>query len=101
VRRVLNEAKGLPLGIDPAAPFNEERVVLGAAELAVLYTDGITEARDAGGELFGVEGVERALASGAEDARAAVRLLTEAVRAHQGAGSASDDQTIVVLEGVE
>jgi sigma-B regulation protein RsbU (phosphoserine phosphatase) len=100
VLRPLMDAAGLPLGIDADATFNEERLTLAPGEAVVLYTDGITEARDAAGELFGVEGIEAALADCGEGARALVHCLTDAVQRHQGVRSAGDDQTIVVLQAV-
>jgi sigma-B regulation protein RsbU (phosphoserine phosphatase) len=101
VLRVLKDACGLPLGIDSDAPFNEERLTLAPGQMVLLYTDGITEAKDAAGELFGIEGIERALADCDDGAQAVVRCLTDAVRRHQGLREAGDDQTIVVLECTE
>jgi sigma-B regulation protein RsbU (phosphoserine phosphatase) len=98
VLRPLNDAVGLPLGIDADACFNEERLTLAPGQAVLLYTDGITEARNAAGELFGVEGIEAALAACDAGARAVVHCLTEAIQRHQGLRSAGDDQTILVLE---
>jgi sigma-B regulation protein RsbU (phosphoserine phosphatase) len=98
VLAALKDAVGLPLGIDSDATFNEERLTLAPGQAVVLYTDGITEAKNAAGDLFGVEGIEAALADCGEGARSLVHCLTEAVRKHQGARSAGDDQTILVLE---
>ena len=98
VVRVLKDACGLPLGIDADAPFNEERLALAPGQIVLLYTDGITEAKDAAGELFGIEGIERALIDCDDGAQAVVRCLTDAVRRHQGLREAGDDQTILVLE---
>ena len=98
VLRQLDDATGLPLGIDADATFNEARLTLAEGEMVLLYTDGITEAKAPDGEMFGVEGIEAALAEGADGANAVVRRLTDAVRRHRGARESGDDQTILVLE---
>jgi sigma-B regulation protein RsbU (phosphoserine phosphatase) len=98
--RELDAARGLPLGIDADAGFTEDRLVLVPGQMVLLYTDGVTEARNSAGDMLGPEGIERALAKCDDGAQAAVRCVTEAVLAHLGAERASDDQTILVLEGV-
>jgi sigma-B regulation protein RsbU (phosphoserine phosphatase) len=98
VLRVLMDATGLPLGIDADATFNEERLTLEEGQMVLLYTDGITEAKGEGRELFGIEGIERALGDCDDGAKTVVRCLTDAVRRHLGAREAGDDQTILVLE---
>jgi sigma-B regulation protein RsbU (phosphoserine phosphatase) len=100
VQNVLDKAKGLPLGIDADAPFTEQRLTLAPGQMLVMYTDGITEARDAAGEEFGPEGVERALAGCARGAGEAVNRLIQALEEFQGQTDASDDRTIVVVEAV-
>jgi len=98
--RELDAARGLPLGIDADAAFTEDRLILEPGQMVLLYTDGVTEARNSAGDMLGPEGIERALASCDDGAQAAVRCVTEAVLEHLGAEKASDDQTILVLEGV-
>src|SRR5439155_10060468 len=98
--RLLDQAKGLPLGIDPEAPFNEDRLILDPGQMVVLYTDGVTEAKDSAGEFLGIEGVERAMSQCGAGAGEAVRCLTNAVQAHLGPEKANDDQTILVLEAL-
>jgi hypothetical protein len=51
---VLVEA-GLPLGIDPKAEYQESQFQLPTAEQLTFVSDGIVEARNASGELFGFE----------------------------------------------
>jgi sigma-B regulation protein RsbU (phosphoserine phosphatase) len=100
VVRLLDEARGLPLGIEGDAPFNEGRLILAPGQMLVLYTDGITEAKNSAGDFLGIEGVERALARCRGGAGEAVRCLTEAVQSHLGPEKANDDQTILVLEAL-
>lgn len=98
--RQLDGARGIPLGIDADAPFTEDRLVLEPGQMIVLYTDGVTEARNSAGEMLGPEGIERALSECRNGAQGAVRCVTDAVSEHLGPEKASDDQTILVLEGV-
>jgi serine phosphatase RsbU (regulator of sigma subunit) len=88
-------AGGVLLGVSVAAFYPDEFVVLGAGDMVVIYTDGLTEARR-GDTLFGVEGVRRVL-----DAHATARaidvldaLLTEVRRFSD---HELDDVTVVVL----
>jgi sigma-B regulation protein RsbU (phosphoserine phosphatase) len=61
------EGSGLPLGMFPEASFPEHRIELGPGEVALFYTDGLTEAArpgDPGGEAADEEyGIGRAAAS--------------------------------------
>lgn len=97
--RPLQDATGLPLGIDADAAFNEAQLTLEEGQMVLLYTDGIVEAKGEGGALFGVEGIEAAMKACAKDgAEAVVRCLNEAVGQHLGSRAAGDDRTILVLE---
>jgi sigma-B regulation protein RsbU (phosphoserine phosphatase) len=97
--RELDGAKGLPLGIDADASFTEDRLILKPGEMVVLYTDGITEAKNAAGEFLGIEGIERALATCYAGAEGAVQCIIGTVMEHRGKEHPNDDQTILVLEG--
>jgi serine phosphatase RsbU (regulator of sigma subunit) len=45
----------LPLGIMPDLVYLESRVQMGAGDTLTLLSDGVVEARDRAGELFGFE----------------------------------------------
>lgn len=47
------ETGGLPLGIDDAESYHTESVRLDGGDLLAIYTDGITEASNAAGAMFG------------------------------------------------
>lgn len=68
--------------------------------MVLLYTDGLTEARRPGGELFSVERlgefIEREAASG-RTAPETLRRMREAI-VERGAGTLSDDATAVLVE---
>lgn len=54
----------LPLGVLPSATYHEDCVMLHPGDQLSLYTDGLLEARNASGELYGFERVHRLFASG-------------------------------------
>lgn len=51
--RTVEVVRNVPLGFDGKYNFVEEGCMLGEGEKLVLYTDGVTEARDAAGEMLG------------------------------------------------
>ena len=68
-------------------------------DVIVLYTDGVTEAMDAAGELFGDEGLERVLAGHYRLDPAGIReRVVREVRAFVGEAEPHDDMTMIVLK---
>ncbi len=66
---------GLPLGIDPNCEYEESHFLLQPAERLTFVSDGVVEARNALGELFGFERTQRITNSGAQAiAKAAVEF---------------------------
>jgi len=63
----------------------------------VLYTDGITEARDRHDRMFGSDRLRELIAIGPESPRALCDSIVAAVAAHQGGPIGGDDQTLIVL----
>jgi serine phosphatase RsbU (regulator of sigma subunit) len=47
------KARGMPLGLMPKMSYEEKETVLDAGEAALLYSDGLVEAHDPKGEMFG------------------------------------------------
>jgi len=46
-------ATGMPLGLMPSMSYEEKETILGAGESALFYSDGLVEAHDSKGEMFG------------------------------------------------
>lgn len=89
----------LPFGLGDGAP--KPRVAeLEPDDAVLMYTDGVTEARTADGEQFGldrlVDLLEREAASG-RTAEELLRRLVRAVLEHQGAGL-RDDATLLLVQ---
>ncbi len=97
--RWLTEKSGLPLGLFDGLPYESHSLECGIGDQFLLYTDGVTEAMSADGELYGEARLE-ALAN--KDFTMHPRMLVDALRLDiatwaQGAEQ-SDDITILVLE---
>jgi serine phosphatase RsbU (regulator of sigma subunit) len=43
----------MPLGLMPGMSYEEKKIVLEAGEAALFYSDGLVEAHDPKGEMFG------------------------------------------------
>jgi serine phosphatase RsbU (regulator of sigma subunit) len=88
--------RGLALGIAEDQSYAPEHVRLEPGDAAVLYTDGLPEARR-GGELYGEERLDAALvANAALPAETLAEALVEDCRAF--AGELADDCAVVVVK---
>jgi phosphoserine phosphatase RsbU/P len=89
----------LPLGIIPGTKYSQTAVRLGANDLLLLYTDGITETRnEAGGELGQNGLLDLARKTSPELPVEFGRALLAGVRDFRGPAPRRDDETIVVLK---
>lgn len=91
------EATGTLLGIDPGSEWETGEVAVRAGDRLACWTDGLSEAHDAAGRMFGREQVAALVE---ENRAAAVGEVAERVRAavlgHAG-GGAADDCTLLVV----
>ena len=87
---------GLLLGLYPEIALGDHDLVLAPGDALALYTDGIHEARNGGGELFGQERLVAVLDEArAGPAEAMADAVMEAVAGF--AGATTDDVALVVL----
>ncbi|MFC6986720.1 PP2C family protein-serine/threonine phosphatase [Streptomyces cirratus] len=93
------DAPGALLGITADPAVTVHRLHLSPRESLLLYTDGITEARDGSGEQFGEQRLAAALTGGAHRTAAhdVIDVLTRAVQAFTGGHDIDDDQAVLVL----
>jgi len=92
--------EGMPLGILPDTPFSDETAELTGEARALLYTDGLTEARNAQGEIFGQERLMDWLKQTTGRPRKAEELkddLAAALLRFQANTSLKDDQTFLIM----
>jgi len=95
-------ARGKPLGIRPTLVWESTESALAPGDGLFLFTDGITEAMDPGGELFSEERLETALAALAGSApRAVVLGVLEEVRRFAAGAPQSDDIAALALRRTE
>jgi phosphoserine phosphatase RsbU/P len=90
----------LPFGLGDGPP--KPRVAeLEPGDAVLLYTDGVTEARTADGEQFGLDRLVDLLEREAASGRTAEELLRRLVRAvldHQGGSGLRDDATLLLVQ---
>ena len=94
----LDEVDGFPLGIVDDATYNEASVQLNPGQTVVLYTDGISEAVNAKGQMFGISGLKHSIirCSGEPDCVAENALV--ALRKHEAGVRPRDDQTLLAFQ---
>lgn len=95
--RALDGAGGIPLGVMPDAPVRGESISLQPMDTLVLYTDGVVEAFDAQRRMFGVEGLDAALARCTGEPQCVIATIHEQLHAHTQRMTRDDDQTIVAI----
>lgn len=97
--RPLDIDGGPVLGLMPDAVFPTTRVRLSQGEEVVLFTDGVTDARDPSDGMFGQERLQEAVGSAAAEGAHAVTLAVLSVVEGFAAGAAqADDITILTLQ---
>jgi len=95
---MLPQLEGMAVAVFPGVDFAEGSLRLEPGEALALYTDGVTEAFDAGGGMFGNDRLmETARAAGGSTAAETVDRLFVAVQGFAAGVPASDDITALVL----
>ncbi len=92
-------AEGFLLGAFSGVSFAEQEAALAAGDVLLLYTDGVTEARDENGRFFGEARLRAAiLASVDSSAQEIVSGVVTAVQNFTGTATQSDDLTLLVAK---
>jgi sigma-B regulation protein RsbU (phosphoserine phosphatase) len=92
------EATGLPLGLFDEAEYDEFQFRMKPGDLFVFFSDGILDARNSKGELFGRGRTEKIIAGCAEEsASSVVESIFKAVAEHSAGVETFDDQTVVAI----
>jgi serine phosphatase RsbU (regulator of sigma subunit) len=90
-------ARGMPLGLMPGMSYKEKETIVQAGESALLYSDGLVEAHDPKGEMFGFPRLRALIAEHGED-RSLGDLLLEELYSFVGEGwEQEDDITLLTL----
>jgi sigma-B regulation protein RsbU (phosphoserine phosphatase) len=89
---------GVPLGMVGNAGYDEGEVLLRPGDLLLVYTDGLTEAMDNSGILYGEDRLRKILQQAADlPLHETGKLLFDDVRAHLGSDQQNDDLTLLLL----
>jgi sigma-B regulation protein RsbU (phosphoserine phosphatase) len=92
------QAEGFPLGLFAHAVYEEFTLSTRPGDLIVFFSDGIVDAVNAAGEMFGDERLVSLLQSQRQaTADSTVDTILGAVEAFQGGADHFDDETLVVL----
>jgi serine phosphatase RsbU (regulator of sigma subunit)/predicted ester cyclase len=91
-------ARGMPLGLMPGMSYEEKEILLDVGESALFYSDGLVEAHDPKGEMFGFPRLRALVAEHGEE-RALGDILMEELYSFVGEGwEQEDDITLLTLE---
>jgi len=90
-------ARGMPLGLMPGMGYEEKQTILEVGEAALFYSDGLVEAHDAKGEMFGFPRLGALVAEHGKE-RSLGDFLLEELYSFTGEGwEQEDDITLLTL----
>ncbi len=90
------ETGGVPVGIFPSWAYEEGLVQLRPGDLVIAYTDGVTEAVNAAGEEWGVDGLRKAADESAAQCPDDVACAIFTSMDEFSRGRQTDDATVIV-----
>jgi serine phosphatase RsbU (regulator of sigma subunit) len=94
-------ARGMPLGLMPGMGYEEKETVLDSGEAALFYSDGLVEAHDPKGEMFGFPRLRTLVAEHGEEQSLADFLLEELYSFVGDGWEQEDDITLLTLRRSE
>jgi len=93
------DTEGMPVGIMPDVTYGQDFTTLESGDIAVLYTDGITEAMNLQHEEFGMERLQNVIRTyKRESAREIANKILEEVNRFVGNAPQHDDETLLILK---
>jgi serine phosphatase RsbU (regulator of sigma subunit)/predicted ester cyclase len=90
-------ARGMPLGLMPEMGYEEKETILGAGEAALFYSDGLLEAHDPTGEMFGFPRLQALVSEHGEEESLEEALLEELYSFVGEGWVQEDDITLLTL----
>lgn len=96
------DVAGFPIGAYDGAVYTEQKVILEPGDRVLFFTDGLVEAHNQEGELFGFERLEALLSelSPNTDLDQLVDTIIERVQVFMGETEQHDDITIVAVQPI-
>jgi serine phosphatase RsbU (regulator of sigma subunit) len=98
---VTNDQSGLPLGIAPGYPYGAVRVLLAPGDFLLFFTDGVTDAQNPAGDMFGLDNIKKAVGNGPFRPKSVGELVLGAVRRHANGRPQNDDIALVCFGRVD
>ena len=90
-------ARGMPLGLMPEMSYEEKETILHSGEAALLYSDGLVEAHDPAGDMFGFPRLRALIAEHGEKRSLGDVLLEELYSFTGERWEQEDDITLLTL----
>jgi sigma-B regulation protein RsbU (phosphoserine phosphatase) len=94
----LDGVGNLPLGLFEDQEYQQATQVLHPGDRLILYTDGITDATDPAGRMFGLGRLDETLASCHHDASDLIGAVLDALARFTAGEPAADDRTLLVAK---
>jgi sigma-B regulation protein RsbU (phosphoserine phosphatase) len=94
------DVSGLPLGVMEDSDYQQTEVQLNQGDVVVIYSDGVTDARSPGDELYDSQSNHRLLKRVAQSVggpEAVGRAILQDIREFSAGHSQADDITLVCL----
>lgn len=94
----LNRAQRLPLGVCPAGvEYFEQTIDWNPGDQVILFTDGVTEAVNRSGDMYGTDRLDTVIARGAPTAADLLRDILFDLEAYTRKAPLTDDRTLLVV----
>jgi serine phosphatase RsbU (regulator of sigma subunit)/predicted ester cyclase len=90
-------ARGMPLGLMPGMSYEQRETILRTGEATFFYSDGLVEAHDPEGEMFGFPRLQTLIAEHGEDKSLEATLLEELYSFVGEGWEQEDDITLLTL----
>ena len=89
-------ARGMPLGLMPGMGYEETEYLLAPEECVLFYSDGLVEAHDPKGEMFGSPRLRNLVTEHPGDGKALTAFLLRELQRFVGEGWEQEDDIILV-----
>jgi len=93
------DADGLILGVRKNVHFEEKSIKMSTGDLILLYTDGLTEAENPGGDFFGIEPVRELLYKHSDQSpQTIIEMIIKQLKIFCQSESFKDDVTLMIFK---
>jgi len=91
-------AANLPLGISEQLPYDQEEIPMESGDMIFMYTDGVVDARNNNGEMFGECDLFDALNRSLDSTNDVKLVVQEAIKNHVNGYLIHDDVTFIAVK---